>query len=258
MPAGGASAVPVASAAGAPARGGTGIPIAGATDGLRARARSLARDARRAPDRLLHARRREATLARLRRGPTPRRILFICHGNIFRSPFAERLAAAWLPPVLRGRIDISSAGFVGPGRPPPPEAIEAALLWGIDLAAHRSRRLTMEEASRAGLVVVVEPRQRRSVRRLGCPARNVVVLGDLDPEPIVSREIIDPYGRPPVVLLESYRRIVRCVDALLGALEAGATAQPGRLAGRFDRAAPGADPASPRTRPHRAHTGGAP
>lgn len=248
---------PVGSAEGAHVTGAARIPDAGTAPGLLARARRVARDAWRAPDRLLHAHRREATLARLHRGPTPRRILFICHGNIFRSPFAEHLAAARLPPALRGRVDVASAGFVGPGRPSPTEAVEAARLWGIDLAPHRSRRLTAEEASRAGLVVVMDPRQRRGVRRLGCPARNALVLGDLDPDPVATREIVDPFGRPAIVLLESYRRIARCVDALLRALAAADGARAGRRAGRSDRTARDPDLASAGIQPRHTRTGGA-
>ncbi len=215
---------------------GTGLDTA---PGLRVRARRIARDAWRMPDRLLHARRRAALLSRLGRGAPPGRILFVCHGNIIRSPFAEHLARARAPSVLDGRIDFASAGFIGPGRPSPPEALEAARLWGIDLSPHRSRLLSRDEVSRAGLVFVVEPRQRHAVRRLGCPASRVLLLGDLDPEPVATREIVDPFGRPGAVLLESYRRIVRCVDALLGALATGAGGTAETPAGPTHRAAVG-------------------
>src|SRR5690606_26565749 len=168
-------------------------PCPGTVMGLRARARRMVRDAWRAPDRLMHAHRRATLLARLRESAPPRRILFVCHGNIIRSPFAEHLARAWLPPPLRGKIEFASAGFIGPGRPPPPEAIETALLWDIDLSSHRSRLLSVEELAYADLVLVVEPRQRRAVQRLGCPACRIALLGDLDPQPVASPEIVDPF-----------------------------------------------------------------
>ncbi|HEX6938525.1 MAG TPA: hypothetical protein VF158_03875 [Longimicrobiales bacterium] len=196
-------------------------------------ARRLAHALRHAPDRLLHARRRARALARLRGGPLPHRVLFVCHGNIIRSPFAERLAAATLPDALRTRIEFRSAGFLDPGRPSPPEAIEAAALWGIDLAPHRSRRLTSTELRRATLVVVVEPRQRRPLLRRGCPAGKLLVLGDLDPAPVDDRTIPDPFDRPAIVFLESYRRIERCVAALLAAItppEVAGAVRPGPVA----------------------------
>ncbi|HEX7120395.1 MAG TPA: hypothetical protein VF212_16495 [Longimicrobiales bacterium] len=167
---------------------------------------------------MLHARRRAAALARLRARAVPRSVLFICHGNIIRSPFAERLAATALPPALRGRVDLGSAGFVGPGRPSPRAAVEAAARWGVDLSAHRSRRVTVEDLRRAELVVVVEPRQLRPLLRLGCPAAKLLVLGDLDPAPIDTRSIPDPFDRTESVFIESYRRIHRCLHALLGAV----------------------------------------
>jgi protein-tyrosine-phosphatase len=71
------------------------------------------------------------------------------------------------------------------------------------------------------LVVVMEPSQRRTLsRQHGVPADRILVLGDLDPEPIPSRTIPDPYGKSEATFLECYRRINRCIDTLRGALSA--------------------------------------
>ena len=86
------------------------------------RLKSLARQARRYPERLLHPWRYHAALRRLRRTPPLRSVLFICHGNICRSPYAAAAARRLLPES----VAVESAGFIGPDRPSPPEAVAVA------------------------------------------------------------------------------------------------------------------------------------
>lgn len=166
---------------------------------------------RRLPERLLHPVRRRAARARAaRRGP-PRLVLVVCHGNICRSPFA----AALLRRLLPGAIGVGSAGFIGPDRSPPAEATAAAARRGVDLAAHRSRLLTPALVRAADLILVMDPAQRDAVcARFGRRPRDVLVLGDFDPEPIAARAVHDPVDQALEVFEESYARIERCVQAL--------------------------------------------
>ncbi len=167
-----------------------------------------------APERILHRWRRRRALAVLRRRPRPTALLVICHGNICRSPFAAALLARALPGVR-----VESAGFMGPGRPPPPEAVTAAARYGVSLSVHRSQLLTAERARAADLIVVMDAAQRREIRyRFGRADRDVLVLGDLDPQPIRARAIRDPVSQPLHVFEESYARIERCARELQSAL----------------------------------------
>lgn len=175
--------------------------------------RTVARFVKRAPDRLLHARRRRRARARVALA-APASVLFVCHGNICRSPFAERAARARLGDAVRVR----SAGFIGPGRASPPEAITAALELGVDLTSHCSMLLTKAAARTAELVVVMTAAQARAVRRLGVPAGNVLVLGDLDPGAVDLRAIPDPIEQPLAVFQTCFRRVDRCVAELAGLL----------------------------------------
>lgn len=175
--------------------------------------RTLARLVKRAPDRLLHAGRRRRARERLARAAVDR-VLFVCHGNICRSPFAEHAARA----RLGDAIHVSSAGFIGPGRPSPTEAITAARELGVDLTAHRSTLLTAAAARAANLVVVMTASQARAVRRLGVPAAQVLVLGDLDPRDVELRSIPDPIEQPLAVFQACFQRADRCVAELTALL----------------------------------------
>lgn len=173
-----------------------------------------ARFAHHAPDRLLHRWRRAAALRRVRAAPAEA-VLVVCEGNIYRSPYAAALVERTL---ASAGVRVSSAGLLGAGRPAPPAAVEAARRRGVDLSAHRSSPATAERVRAAGLVVVMEPRQAAILRAASGPDTRILVLGDLDPIPIETRAVRDPWGHDVQVLEETYDRVDRCVEALLRAL----------------------------------------
>jgi protein-tyrosine phosphatase len=84
-------------------------------------------------------------------------ILVVCTGNICRSPIAEGM----LRDALSSRFgddapSVSSAGTWGvEGSPPTAEAVAAAAERGIDISAHRARRLAMVPAADADLVIAM-------------------------------------------------------------------------------------------------------
>jgi protein-tyrosine-phosphatase len=186
-----------------------------------AAARDLLRRLRHLPDRWLHRRRRAAALARLRAEPVPTSLLFVCEGNIFRSPFAAAALQALLPAESRAGVRVASAGFVGPGRGSPPPALDAAARRGVHLDEHRSSLLTHAAVYGARLVVVMEPRQGWRLRmRFGIRGARVLVMGDLDPLPIRTRAVQDPWEQGPEVVETVYARLGRCAAAMAAALAA--------------------------------------
>ncbi len=171
---------------------------------------------RRTPDRLLHARRRRKALENLRERTRPVTVLVVCHGNICRSPFAAAMLRRDLAALA---IDVQSAGFIGFNRPAPAEAMAAAVRHTVDLTAHRSRLLTTSVVRAADLIVVMEQAQRRLLcERFGRSPRDIVVLGDFDPEPVESRTIRDPVNEGLEVFVEVYERIARCAHHFATAL----------------------------------------
>ena len=172
---------------------------------------SLARSARNLRDRLLHPWLRRLIVRRLARRPRPATLLFVCHGNMCRSPYAAAVARRLLP----AEVSIASSGFVGPDRPAPPEAVAAAAERHVDLSAHRSQLITLAHLRGAGLVVVMDEDQRHRVTDLRhALAGRVVLLGDLDPEPVEERSVPDPLNQPIETFRATYDRIDRCVQAL--------------------------------------------
>ena len=174
---------------------------------------------RRVAARLRHNSRRKAALAALAARRPPACVLVLCSGNIFRSPFAAAVLRRELKRRGAGAVRVESAGFTAPGRASPPHAVAAAARHGVDLAGHSSQLLVADLARAADLIVVMEDLQRRSVcERFGRAARDVLLLGDLDPLPVTSRAIEDPVEQGPEVCERVYARIERCVGELGRAL----------------------------------------
>lgn len=185
---------------------------------LRATLGPLVRATRRGWERLLHPARHRRALARLRRHRMPRGVIFVCHGNICRSPYAEGVFRARLGAGVASVIRVSSAGFIGPNRPSPRHAVDEAAARGVDLGDHRATLLSAGELRQAELVLVMEPAQVYALRERFPTTATVLVLGDLDPRPDGGRHIIDPVDQPRAVFAASYERIDRCVAVLVKAL----------------------------------------
>ena len=148
-------------------------------------------------------RRARARLAAARHRSATGELVFVCLGNICRSPFAAAaLAAQWQGrPPLR----IGSAGMLPrPGRPTPPVGVAAAAAFGIDLGGHRSAWLDRARAETAAALVVFDDTTERAVLdRYPDLAERVIKLGDLRD----GKEIADPVDGDAAVFAATYAAI---------------------------------------------------
>src|SRR6059036_2678868 len=128
------------------------------------------------------------------------RVLFVCTGNICRSPLASSL----LERALQERgldVAVSSAGTgAWDGAPASEGAYLVGLERGLDLSAHRARLLTRELVDEADLILTMARHHRARVDELGGEAR-VFVLGEYAGREGDAAEVSDPFGGD----LEVYR-----------------------------------------------------
>jgi len=134
-------------------------------------------------------------------------ILFVCTGNMCRSPMAEGIARAHLAEWLGVAPDeLESAGFrvvsagtgAFGGSPPSPEAVTVMKEAGIDISQYLSQPLSAELLREADEIFVMGQGHLDSVRAIdsAAAARTKLVAPD-------GRAIEDPIGQPP----EVYRRV---------------------------------------------------
>lgn len=171
--------------------------------------------------RQLHPFRHWHSRRRVRNEESIQSVGFVCLGNICRSPYAEyrlkQLLASSHPDEVGRSIRVSSVGFIGPGRPSPEVACKVAESRGVDLEAHRSRAIDPLFLEQTELILVMTGSQLRDLRwRYRRP--DAIHLGDLDPGPVLARDIPDPYGHPPSHFQQTYSRIDSALEVLAGIL----------------------------------------
>ncbi|MEO3812801.1 hypothetical protein ABGB17_27685 [Sphaerisporangium sp. B11E5] len=85
----------------------------------------------------------------------PFRVLFVCTGNICRSPMAEWLLRAALTPWAAMRVE-SAGTHAAPGSPMSPKALRVLRQAGVTVEGFAARRLTARMIAEADLVLTAE------------------------------------------------------------------------------------------------------
>jgi protein-tyrosine phosphatase len=127
------------------------------------------------------------------------RVLFVCWGNICRSPLAQGV----LEDVLRREelddevfVDSAGTGSWHVGSPPDHRAQRSASARGLDLSAQRARRILADDCEEFDYVLTMDEQTYRTVASL-CRG-SAVVRPFLDFAPhSPEREVPDPYYGGP-------------------------------------------------------------
>ena len=94
-------------------------------------------------------------------------ILFLCLGNICRSPLAEGAArAAFTDAGIAATLDSAGTGDWHVGRPPDPRALAEARRRGVDISDLRARQLAPGDFTRFDLILAADAENLRDARAL--------------------------------------------------------------------------------------------
>lgn len=144
-------------------------------------------------------------------------VLFVCLGNICRSPLAEA--------IMREKarcagfellVDSAGTGSWHIGEPPCDNSVRVARQHGLDISVLRARQVAIEDAERFDMVIGLDARNIADLKRLGMT--NVYKLGNFGH---AGDDVPDPYFFPGYEGFEKvFAMIERCCETLLEQLQA--------------------------------------
>jgi protein-tyrosine-phosphatase len=121
-------------------------------------------------------------------------VLFVCTGNICRSPLAEALLERELAQRGADGVTVSSAGTgAWEGAPASEGAYLVGLENGLDLSGHKARLLTRDIVRDAHVILTMSRHHRTRVQDLGGEGR-VFLLGEFTGLKGNHAEVSDPFG----------------------------------------------------------------
>lgn len=145
------------------------------------------------------------------------RVVFVCLGNICRSPLAEGAFAAHLETRgLRDGFEVDSAGTSGyhVGELPDSRSIAVAARHQVDISHQRSRQFRTQDLRSFDYVIAMDRSNRRNMLALdpaGGPGSVTLLLDELES---AEREVPDPYYGGP----QGFDAVWRMVDDATSAL----------------------------------------
>ncbi len=143
------------------------------------------------------------------------RVLFVCSGNICRSPTAEAMFRALIEERgLSGEIEVDSAGTGSwhVGSPPDERSARAARARGIELSG-RARQVEPSDFERFDVLVAMDASHAAELQALAPAemAAKVRLLREFDPEAVAAgdTDVPDPYYGGP----DGFEHVLDVVEA---------------------------------------------
>ncbi|MDD2357758.1 MAG: low molecular weight phosphotyrosine protein phosphatase [Thiovulaceae bacterium] len=116
-------------------------------------------------------------------------VIFVCLGNICRSPLAEGIAKKIIEQKsLHVRVTSAGTGSWHTGEPPCTNSIKVAQKNGIDISSLRASQITKNELQEFELVIALDENNYNYLKNLG--AKNLYKLGSFG---FNNEDVPDPY-----------------------------------------------------------------
>jgi len=156
----------------------------------------------------------------------PVRVLFVCLGNICRSPLAEVVVRDRAEKRGLGELfHFESAGTGGwhIGHGADPRSAETANAYGLDLGRHRAQQVTSTMVGRWDWFVAMDGDNQIDLLNMGVSSDRLLLMRQFEPGHETAPDVPDPYYGGPDGFDKAFRMLADNADRLLDYLEAKAT-----------------------------------
>ncbi len=124
-----------------------------------------------------------------------RRILFVCLGNICRSPMAEGVFKQLLKDcnlIQSFELDSAGTGAYHIGSNPDQRAISTCAVKGIELV-HKARQVIKDDVDVYDYILAMDARNYQFLKQLFPDHKGLKMMRDFDPQVYDSKDVPDPY-----------------------------------------------------------------
>jgi protein-tyrosine phosphatase len=141
-------------------------------------------------------------------------VLFVCLGNICRSPLADGIAKNYAKEHnLDIEIDSCGTGDWHLGEAPCDNSIKVGKLHNIDISNLRARQVTKNDFNKFEKIIALDDSNYENLLKLGCPKEKLSKLGFYGYD---NKDVVDPYYFKGFEGFEKvYEMIDECVRNLL-------------------------------------------
>jgi protein-tyrosine phosphatase len=149
-------------------------------------------------------------------------VLFVCLGNICRSPLAEAaLRHAAEAAGLDMEIDSAGTASWHTGKAPDPRSCAEALKHGIDISRYAARQVTARDFQRFDRIVGLDATNLADLRRIAPVKAKARLSLLLDHVPgMEGRDVEDPYYGGPEGFETTWAQVRQAVQGLVAELSA--------------------------------------
>ena len=138
-----------------------------------------------------------------------KRLLFVCYGNICRSPMGEAIARQRLGP----KAEVASAGIGATGGPPTKEAVLVMkLVYKIDISSHIARPVGTYDLTNFDYIIAMDPSIYHHLRHIWEIPESILYGWDIE----------DPLGSDYQTYKETAGKIERRLTQFLAEVGLGA------------------------------------